>query len=131
MRQRNRSPRGITFAKLKLHLAMAPLAFLLTSALGAEAPYGPDTCQQGFVWRDAVEGDHVCVRPGFRNQARADNAQAAYRVSTTNRSYGPDTCRQGYVWREAAPGDHVCVKPETRDQARADNAAARSRYVNR
>ncbi|MFF4646535.1 hypothetical protein [Streptomyces sp. NPDC001389] len=25
--------------------------------------YGPDTCQQGYVWRDSFDGDTVCVTP--------------------------------------------------------------------
>ena len=28
-----------------------------------DLPYGPDTCKQGYVWRDAIPGDHVCVVP--------------------------------------------------------------------
>jgi hypothetical protein len=43
-------------------------------------PYGPDTCPQGFVWREAFSGDHVCVTPASRDQARSDNSQAAVRV---------------------------------------------------
>jgi hypothetical protein len=43
--------------------------------------YGPDTCRQGFVWREAVPGDHVCVTPETRTQAWDDNAQAASRVA--------------------------------------------------
>src|SRR5215469_1033627 len=33
-------------------------------------PYGPDTCVDGFVWRDAVANDHICVSPQIRQQAR-------------------------------------------------------------
>ena len=97
--------------------------------LAAPQAYGPDTCINGYVWREAVPNDHVCVVPAVRAAARADNEQARYRISTTNRAYGPDTCRNGYVWREAMPDDHVCVLPAVRAQARADNAAAPSRYV--
>ncbi|MGD0143475.1 MAG: hypothetical protein ABSC92_09970 [Rhizomicrobium sp.] len=86
-------------------------------------------CINGFVWREAVEGDHVCVTPGTRQQAADDNAHAAYRVSVHNQSYGPDTCKQGYVWREATPDDHVCVTPGTRDQTADDNAHAGSRIL--
>jgi hypothetical protein len=113
-------------------LGVAACLAMVVGALDARAQaYGPDTCRQGYVWREAVPGDHVCVDPRTRAQARADNAQARYRVSAENHSYGPDTCRQGYVWREAAEGDHVCVTPQIREQTRADNAAARTRYVNR
>jgi len=101
---------------------------LLLSLAAAQA-YGPDTCIQGYVWREAVPNDHVCVVPAVRAAARLDNQQARYRVSATIHHSGPDTCRNGYVWREATPEDHVCVLPAVRTQARADNAAAPSRYV--
>ena len=103
------------------------LPLLLT--LAAAQAYGPDTCINGYVWREAVPNDHVCVVPAVRTAARQDNEQARYRVSATIHRYGPDTCRTGYVWREATPADHVCVLPAVRAQARADNEAAPSRYV--
>ena len=106
------------------------MLLLSIAALVAVQAYGPDTCVSGYVWREAVENDHVCVTPDQRTQARRDNAQARYRVSLTNHSYGQNTCRQGYVWREAAEGDLVCVEPWVRARVRADNAAAPSRYVN-
>jgi len=37
-------------------------------------PYGPDTCLSGYVWRDAFDGDHVCVFPETRTQAARENA---------------------------------------------------------
>ena len=92
-------------------------------------PYGPDTCLQGYVWRDAFPNDHVCVTPDIRTQAAQDNALAASRRSPTGGPYGPDTCLPGYVWREASPTDHVCVPPETRQQAANDNAQAANRRV--
>lgn len=116
--------------------------FLLSAAVAGSSPvllpaapaiaqaYGPDTCVNGYVWREATPDDRVCVTPAVREQAWRDNGQARYRVSRVNTSYGPDTCRTGYVWREAVPGDVVCVTPDVRAQARADNAAAVSRYVN-
>jgi hypothetical protein len=39
----------------------------------------PDTCLQGYVWREAVPGDHVCVTPETRAQAAEDNSLAASR----------------------------------------------------
>jgi hypothetical protein len=39
----------------------------------------PDTCKQGFVWREAFGGDTVCVTPAVRQQAANDNAAAASR----------------------------------------------------
>jgi hypothetical protein len=90
----------------------------------------PDpTCLQGYVWRDAVPGDQVCVTPETRAQAAQDNSLAASRRSPTGGAYGPDTCLPGYVWRGVVPDDHVCVTPETRDQAAQDNNLATSRRV--
>lgn len=96
---------------------------------GAQFDYGPDTCREGFVWREAFPGDHVCVTPEARAQAAQDNAQAALRKDPRG-AYGPDTCLPGYVWREARPGDVVCVTPETRSQTAADNAQADARRAN-
>lgn len=92
-----------------------------------DCSYGPDTCIRGFVWREAIPNDHVCVTPQVRQQTRSDNAQAAARRSPTGGPFGPDTCRSGYVWREAFPGDHVCVTTRTRSQAAQDNNWSRVR----
>jgi len=37
--------------------------------------YGPDTCIQGYVWRQVVPSDHVCVTPQIREQTRLENSQ--------------------------------------------------------
>jgi PASTA domain len=42
--------------------------------------YGPATCKQGFVWREAFQGDAVCVTPETRAQAQADNAAQGERT---------------------------------------------------
>jgi hypothetical protein len=99
----------------------------LTGVGSGASPSPTDTCVQGYVWREAVPGDHVCVTPETRAQAAQDDSLAASRRSPTGGAYGPDTCLQGYVWREAVPGDHVCVTPETRAQAAQDNSLAASR----
>ena len=88
--------------------------------------YGPDTCIQGFVWREAAPGDHVCVTPDIRARTQEENALAASRRQGFG-AYGPNTCFQGFVWREAFPGDVVCVPPDSRSQASADNAQAAAR----
>ena len=95
----------------------------------ARSVYGPNTCKQGYVWREADSSDYVCVTPATRTQARNDNAQAAARRNPNGGPYGPDTCIQGYVWREAFPGDHVCVTPNIRSQARSDNQQAGNRLL--
>jgi hypothetical protein len=112
-----------------------PLGFaglFLTSTVTIHAQYGPETCRQGFVWREACgPNDHVCVPPATRSQAAQDNSQANARREPHGGPYGPDTCRQGFVWREACgPQDHVCVPPATRSQAAQDDAQALSRFQN-
>ncbi|RBQ16414.1 hypothetical protein DP939_31185 [Spongiactinospora rosea] len=41
-------------------------------------PWGPDTCKQGFVWREANRSDHVCVYPSSRSRAWVNSANAAF-----------------------------------------------------
>lgn len=91
-------------------------------------PYGPDTCKSGFVWRDAIPGDHVCVTPGSRSTAAAENASAGAHVNPAG-TYGPNTCVAGYVWREAYTGDVVCVVPARRDAVHQENAEGPSHRV--
>ena len=87
---------------------------LLLAAGAAQA-----TCKNGFVWRDARNGDAVCVTTDDRDIAHRQNANGP-----NNRAAGAGaTCRSGYVWREAWVGDTVCVTPTERDQAGAQNAA--------
>ncbi len=43
--------------------------------------YGPHTCVQGYVWREAWVGDDVCVTGSQRTQARLDNAEVRNRVA--------------------------------------------------
>lgn len=93
----------------------------------ADGDFGPDTCLNGFVWREALPTDHVCVTPAVRTQTRQDNSLAASRRSPSGGPFGPDTCLSGFVWREAYSGDRVCVTPATRDQARSDNFRAAER----
>lgn len=86
--------------------------------------YGPNTCRQGYVWRDARAGDVVCVTPQTRTATARDNALAPGR--TLPNGY----CVQGYVWREAwGSDDHTCVAPQTRAQARYDNSRADDRRL--
>ncbi len=91
--------------------------------------YGPDTCVRGYVWREATPGDHVCVTPAVRTQARSDNAEAANRRNPGGGAYGPDTCKPGYVWRESTRTDHVCVEPAVRSQAASDNKEITKRWA--
>jgi hypothetical protein len=91
-------------------------------------PFGPDTCINGFVWREAAPGDNVCVTPAVRDATAAQNAQAVANRDP-NGAFGSNSCKQGFVWREAFNGDVVCVTPEVRAATKADNAQAASRKV--
>jgi hypothetical protein len=107
-----------TLSTLSCMIAAVPQKALASGA------YGADTCRQGYVWREAFDGDHVCVTPGTRAQAARDNRLSRFRVAPGAAPY----CRQGYVWRDAYNGDAVCVTPETRAQAHYDNQQAPYRY---
>ena len=102
------------------------LALIASSAITAIGA-GPDTCRQGYVWRQAFAGDRVCVTPAIRDQAAQDNSQANARRAPGGGPYGADTCRQGYEWRAARPDDRVCVTPQTRAQTDSDNRQAAAR----
>ena len=93
-----------------------PLVFATTTA-NAEP-----VCKSGFVWREARVNDFVCVTPGQRSEAKAQNANGPNNVQPGGGPYGPTTCRQGYVWREAWDGDTVCVTPTERQEAKNENA---------
>ena len=120
------------FKDLKIGLSISGVLLSLlpigvSQIAHAEGAYGADTCIQGYVWREAFNGDHVCVTPQTRSQAAYDNSQAAKRRQPGGGAYGSDTCMQGYVWREASPTDHVCVTPTVRAQAANDNSQAAAR----
>lgn len=87
-------------------------------------PYGPYTCKQGYVWREAVSGDFVCVSGQTRDETASENVLGPSRRQPGGGAYGPDTCKQGFVWRETRPSDHVCVPPHRRERARVDNELA-------
>ena len=100
-----------------------------TLILHSPLPFGPDTCKSGFVWREAVPDDHVCVPPAGRDAAAKQNHEAASHRQPNGGPFGQDTCVQGYVWRDAFPGDHVCVTPLVRQQVANENAQGPSRRV--
>lgn len=81
------------------------------------------TCKLGYVWREAVPGDFVCVSPESRDETESENVLGPSR----RQPGGGDTCKLGFVWRETRPLDHVCVPPHRRDRARVDNELAASR----
>jgi hypothetical protein len=73
-----------------------------------------------MVWREAFDGDDVCVTPERRAVVREENRQAASRRDPHG-PYGPNTCIPGFVWREANAQDTVCVVPEERSRIREEN----------
>jgi hypothetical protein len=87
-------------------------------------------CKPGYVYRDAKNGDGVCVTPADRAEAKAQNANAANNVKSGGGASGPNTCRDGYVWREAFGGDVVCVTPFERQKAKDQNAQSASHTAN-
>src|SRR5438876_4602899 len=93
----------------------------------AQLAWAQDACRQGFVWREAFPGDHVCVTPRTRDQAAQDNSQADARRQPGGGAYGPNTCRSPYVWREARSSDTVCVTVQTRSDTANDNPQAATR----
>lgn len=99
---------------------IAGVSALGGSAAHADPAYGPDTCKDGYVWREAFADDHVCVLPEVRSRTRAENQQPSANRAGGG-AHGPDTCKQGHVWRETRPGDHVCVSYRSRDDAKRDN----------
>jgi hypothetical protein len=104
------------------------IAVPLTLAIGVCNAAAP--CKSGFVWRDAADGDAVCVTPDERTTAKQQNANGPNNRQSGGGASGPNTCRQGYVWREAFGGDVVCVTPYERDQARQQNARSPQRTAN-
>jgi hypothetical protein len=95
----------------------------------ARATPHPDTCIEGYVWREAYPDDRVCVTPATREQAAADNRLAATRREPQGGAHGPDTCKPGFVWREARPDDHVCVTSDVREQTALDNRQTHARRL--
>lgn len=116
--------RALTGLLAALSLTAGLLIVNTAPATAADLPYGPYTCKQGYVWREAVPGDLVCVTPAQRTQTANENALGPSRVEPAGGAYGPDTCKSSYVWRETRPSDHVCVPPASRDRATVDNRIA-------
>lgn len=85
----------------------------------------PQACKPGYVWREAVPGDFVCVPPQTRDETASENVLGPSRREPG----GGDTCKLGFVWRETRPSDHVCVPPNRRERARVDNELAAVRML--
>jgi hypothetical protein len=103
--------------------------FCVGISIESKRGFTPVACKQGFVWREAVTDDHVCVTPATRSEAAKDNSEAASRRAPNGGPSGPDTCKQGFVWRQVIPSDHVCVTEQARAAAAADNKATNERVA--
>ena len=78
-----RHTRATTCASPRLRRTQAAIdnAAAADRIAGGGGAFGAYTCQPGYVWRQVVPADYVCVTPGTRTQAVADNAQANNRVA--------------------------------------------------
>lgn len=119
--------RGIRAATLGALVVLPMLGIQSQAQADSRLPYGPDTCKNGFVFREAYTDDHVCVTSAVRAQVAQDNAAAVSRIQPGGGLSGHNTCKQGFVWREARPQDLVCVDTSQRTQAADDNRLAYSR----
>jgi hypothetical protein len=108
-------------------LVVVVLAVLGFVVVGGGKGKQANDCIAGYVWREAVPNDHVCVTQATHDQAQLDNAQATARREPNGGPYGPDTCKQGFVWRGATDTDHVCVTGDVRTQTAQDNQLAATR----
>jgi hypothetical protein len=80
----------------------------------------PETCAEGFVWREATPADKVCVTRRRREAVARANASGTQMA----------TCPSGQVHRLAAEprlgvarADLICVSPAERNLVREENAA--------
>ena len=111
-------------------LKVSTIAIAVPLALAMMSETAAAGCKPGYVWRDAQDGDGVCVTPGERAEAKAQNANAVNNRKVGGGGYGPNTCRDGYVWREAFAGDMVCVTPYEREKAKQQNAESAQNTAN-
>src|SRR5260370_35341284 len=68
-------------------------------------------CKSGYVWRDAQDGDGVCVTPAERAEAKAQNANAENNRKVGGGPYAPNPCRDGYVWPQEFSRNAVARTP--------------------
>lgn len=119
-------PRTSCLAGSAAALTVLTVATGIPPVAAEPLPYGPDTCVNGLVWRDARPGDTVCVTPQVRDATAQQNADPRANKVPGGGAYGPETCNPGFVWREAFDGDSICVTPQLRADTLAANAAAAS-----
>jgi hypothetical protein len=101
------------------HYLLALIVAITSNAANALAQ--SNGCKAGYVPREAVADDNVCVTSAQHKQVLADNATASSRLRGSG-----DQCIPGYVWREAVKGDHVCVTHEVRAETKEENEQSAS-----
>lgn len=89
-------------------------------------PYGPDTCIDGYVWREITFTDHVCVTPETREVHKIRSAEDLHR--DLNHPELP-ICQEGYVPHLFVAQDVACITPQQLQQIADDNAQAERRKV--
>ena len=57
--------------------------------------FGPDTCKSGYVFREAVPHDHVCVTKDIHNLVMQQNEQSDVHVSPNGGRFGFGSCLHG------------------------------------
>lgn len=117
-----RLPQGVTFRAI--HPGIPAPRFQ-----NVDLPSGNSTCVAGYVWREAYDGDVVCVTPERRSEIRAENGTAAARRDPNGGPWGDATCLSGFVWRLAKPDDLTCVTEDSRTRVAEENSTADSRWV--
>jgi len=107
----------------------------------AEAAFlPPPRCCPPYVWRNAFQGDYVCVTTGEQTQAAADTsaAKSNYSSDYTDYAFVPNVpygvCKTSLTavgmalqYRQAYMGDYVCVSPTQQTQVATDNSSLPSR----
>lgn len=115
-----RMPRAARVPALHTSFAVLVRIALSASVLLALALPAQAACKPGFVAREAGPGDRICVTPGSKARAAAENARTPMLWGPG--SYGPRTCALGNVWREAFDGDQTCTTAAIRAHVQQENA---------
>jgi WD40 repeat protein len=108
---------------LPVTLAADQVAAIPSGALARAAGYGPQTCRNRYVWREATADDLVCVFPEVRAQALADRAAAEAQGGT---AVG---CAEGLVPRRANDNDRACSTPDVAARTAEENRLDESRKL--
>ena len=62
---------------MKTLLKISAVAIAVPLGLAMAVDTAAAGCKPGYVWRDAQDGDGVCVTPADRSEAKQQNANAA------------------------------------------------------